>query len=612
MASRQTTSDRGRAQSVIPIGAHRVGEDPSAMVHATWAWWGYAFAALAVVRCLGALTSPIMDCDETFNYWEPTHYVLEGFGLQTWEYSPVYGIRSYAYLLPHAAAAKLAMVFGAGKIGAFYFTRCLLGLACAACEASFCAAAHDRMGRRIGLLTLAFLGTSAGMFHAGVAYLPSTFSMYMVMVAYQSWIRDDFVVSVVAAAAATILGWPFVLFVFPPLALDAILARGFFRTLMVAAAGAGGILAVTIAIDYAYFRQVVVASLNIVLYNVLGQGGGGGGANLYGTEPWTFYALNGFLNFNVLWPLALLGTPVLLVVQAAMCAGKGGAGNGGADDDGTSPIPRHWLAALRMGYFLLPLYMWMAVFLYQEHKEERFLFVIYPLVALAAAVACEVVAGAVDKTVPLVRAWSAITRPICGPRGSLLFPTPSRLPLVLLVIGTATISASRGASLVKGYGAPLQVYGELSAHIATESADAESVRVCVGKEWHRYGSAFFLPGNARLAFLKSNFGGQTKNGTWIVPANFNDANKEEPSRYVALDTCDYVVDLELPGQDEPVLDQQDPDRWKLVASAPFLDAERSHRLFRAFYVPRLGASKVAYGRYHAVRQVKKASSGSWF
>lgn len=33
-----------------------------------------------------ALYSPVGDCDETFNYWEPTHYLLFGSGLQTWEY----------------------------------------------------------------------------------------------------------------------------------------------------------------------------------------------------------------------------------------------------------------------------------------------------------------------------------------------------------------------------------------------------------------------------------------------------------------------------------------------------------------------------------------------
>lgn len=61
-----------------------------------------AFKCLLSARLCAALLSNISDCDETFNYWEPTHYLIYGKGFQTWEYSPVYAIRSYAYLLLHA------------------------------------------------------------------------------------------------------------------------------------------------------------------------------------------------------------------------------------------------------------------------------------------------------------------------------------------------------------------------------------------------------------------------------------------------------------------------------------------------------------------------------
>ncbi|OWK17941.1 hypothetical protein Celaphus_00008901, partial [Cervus elaphus hippelaphus] len=61
-----------------------------------------AFKCLLSARLCAALLSNISDCDETFNYWEPTHYLIYGKGFQTWEYSPAYAIRSYAYLLLHA------------------------------------------------------------------------------------------------------------------------------------------------------------------------------------------------------------------------------------------------------------------------------------------------------------------------------------------------------------------------------------------------------------------------------------------------------------------------------------------------------------------------------
>jgi len=43
-------------------------------------------AVLATARLLGAATNIVHDCDEVYNYWEPLHYLLHGFGMQTWEY----------------------------------------------------------------------------------------------------------------------------------------------------------------------------------------------------------------------------------------------------------------------------------------------------------------------------------------------------------------------------------------------------------------------------------------------------------------------------------------------------------------------------------------------
>ena len=63
-----------------------------------------------------------------------------------------------------------------------------------------------------------------------------------------------------------------------------------------------------IAVDYLYYNKLVVPLLNIVLYNSTTQHGGG--AQLYGEEPWWFYLLNLALNFNVALPLAIVSVPV--------------------------------------------------------------------------------------------------------------------------------------------------------------------------------------------------------------------------------------------------------------------------------------------------------------
>lgn len=97
-----------------------------------------AFKAILSVRFCAAIWSHISDCDETFNYWEPLHYLVYGHGLQTWEYSPEFALRSYTYLLFHAVPAWFYnILFHPNPMLVFYFVRCLLGLCCAVMEAYF-------------------------------------------------------------------------------------------------------------------------------------------------------------------------------------------------------------------------------------------------------------------------------------------------------------------------------------------------------------------------------------------------------------------------------------------------------------------------------------------
>lgn len=65
-----------------------------------------AFYVFFVANLIAASYAPIQDCDETFNYWEPTHYLSHGYGLQTWEYSPDYAIRSWLYVAIHSAVGS--------------------------------------------------------------------------------------------------------------------------------------------------------------------------------------------------------------------------------------------------------------------------------------------------------------------------------------------------------------------------------------------------------------------------------------------------------------------------------------------------------------------------
>ncbi|KAL8877579.1 MAG: hypothetical protein Q9192_008641, partial [Flavoplaca navasiana] len=92
------------------------------------------FYAFLLVNTLAAAFVPIQDCDEVFNYWEPTHYLNRGSGLQTWEYSPEYTIRSWLYIVIHAIVGKIGSLFSFRTTAEFYFIRLVLGATCAACE----------------------------------------------------------------------------------------------------------------------------------------------------------------------------------------------------------------------------------------------------------------------------------------------------------------------------------------------------------------------------------------------------------------------------------------------------------------------------------------------
>jgi alpha-1,2-mannosyltransferase len=54
---------------------------------------------LWLIRVFSAFLAQMDDCDEVYNYWEPLHMAVEGTpAMQTWEYSGVYGLRTWAYI----------------------------------------------------------------------------------------------------------------------------------------------------------------------------------------------------------------------------------------------------------------------------------------------------------------------------------------------------------------------------------------------------------------------------------------------------------------------------------------------------------------------------------
>lgn len=94
-----------------------------------------AFKTFVSARLCSAIWAYISDCDETYNYWEPLHYIINGHGLQTWEYSPQFALRSYTYLLLQGVPGWIYQkIFHPSPILIFYMVRCMLGFGCAVME----------------------------------------------------------------------------------------------------------------------------------------------------------------------------------------------------------------------------------------------------------------------------------------------------------------------------------------------------------------------------------------------------------------------------------------------------------------------------------------------
>jgi alpha-1,2-mannosyltransferase len=75
------------------------------------------------MRCFSALYRILDDCDEVYNYWEPTHYLLQGYGRETWEYSTDYKIRSWAFIFVNALIGLITKVIASTKVCHSIFKR---------------------------------------------------------------------------------------------------------------------------------------------------------------------------------------------------------------------------------------------------------------------------------------------------------------------------------------------------------------------------------------------------------------------------------------------------------------------------------------------------------
>jgi len=122
--------------------------------------------------------------------------------------------------------------------------------------------------------------------------------MYFGCAALAAWWQQNYCFAIFLTAISALLGWPFAALIGIPLVLEMLLRQRDWKTFVQWTLISGATVAIPmIAIDTSYFGKLTFAPLNIVWYNVFTSHG----PNIFGTEPLSYYIINGFLNFNIIW-----------------------------------------------------------------------------------------------------------------------------------------------------------------------------------------------------------------------------------------------------------------------------------------------------------------------
>lgn len=457
--------------------------------------YSQALALLLLPRILSASYNLIHDTDESYNYWEPLHFLVHGSGFQTWEYSPVYAIRSWTYIVLHALPL-LPWRYALDKEQQFYLLRGLLGIASAATEAHLFMTVTEVLGSNIGIIFLIEVLGSTGMFVASTALLPSTFTMYTSTLGLSFALRRRYFPATVAFGIGAIVGWPFSIILFAPLFIFSLLEDSppifsYIRGIIVSMQ----VLLASTLLDFKYYRIWTLVPLNIVLYNVF-SGRDGRGPDLFGTEPAIYYVKNLILNFNILLPFASVALPLTALTSRGR--------------------------AVRLKS-LMGFSVWFAIFAAQAHKEERFMYPVYPALLLSAAIGLQT-------TLELFTTVSDKVEELFSARPGALQTTWKYFILFLSTL----ISAYRIHALTKNYSAPLNLFPGLPP----------SKHYCIGGDWYRFPTSFLLPPNTNLDFVESSFKGLLPgkfNNSWDVASGMNDRNIWSSDKVISEEECDCLI-----------------------------------------------------------------------
>ncbi|KNH07716.1 hypothetical protein XU18_1607 [Perkinsela sp. CCAP 1560/4] len=523
---------------------------------------GYIIIALTF-----ALYQPILDCDETFNYWEPLHYLFFGCGLQTWEYHPDFALRSWLYIKLHKILLLPVAVFR-GKIHKsvyFYALKCILGMITALTASRFRTAVGYRFGQSIGTNAGLIILGGVGIHSAGVSFLPSSFSMVALFLSLSEWLRlgldrcpdqsDSTRVwfrIIAYTAASFFLGWPFALPSALAYAIHCLLHDTTHICLRFAAGVTLLILSVSTVVDSISYGRLTLPVFNLLRYNLMPTEHAG--SHLYGTEPVSYMLRNLILCFNLIFPIALF-FPVSLCLQPYIA---------------NPPKPRDAWAYTATLWVLLGA--WSCV----PHKEERFFSQMYPFIVLSAAVTIET-------------GHQFCCRIFSQTAASILYKVFFALYFC--------ISIARSLALFTLYSAPRELHDAFRRTMPMhDDTEANQRTICYSKDWYRFPSSFFLPSDServRVAFVKSDgLDAQLPVPFRTTQSRDNDLNQSNVAnsmQFTSVSQCDYLMTSHG--------NEVDRKNWTKSYQRSIVNAPTAPWYFRAFYLPYVSRHKLSFASF---------------
>lgn len=341
----------------------------------SWLFFSIGGLLLSLSHLLAALYLPVADCDETYNFVEPIHFILYGTGKQTWENCNSFSLRSwlfaYLYALPSIvryrffplALHRIGFPFSVStfipprSIDVYFFQRVVYGQAACVAELFFVDSIRSTYRGRahLPLVALGLLWTSSAIPHAAVSVLPTSFAMILFFVALGAWLRCGCVrlgssaqerrssshkreqgVTWSALSSSNEAAAPKEPIVYSHSPFFAILAIGLVVLTFFVAWPFACLIAVPMVIDLLCRYTTIVAVCGfafsmvvagIVMYSdsffycrrtfsswniILYNVFSGGSAALYGVEPWFFFYKNLLVNFHFVFLFGLIAPLVVL------------------------------------------------------------------------------------------------------------------------------------------------------------------------------------------------------------------------------------------------------------------------------------------------------------